>query len=89
MGLKVLLLNFPHKIIPKPSSNVFVYSSSIKDKPTLHDFHAVFIDMKSVLNPAFWETSSSAGYVNAVGFSDEELRIFGLEKVKEQIETGE
>ena len=45
--------------------------------------------MKSVLNPAFWETSSSAGYVNAVGFSDEELRIFGLEKVKEQIETGE
>lgn len=88
MTLKVLLLNFPYKTIPRPASDISVYNSTIKDKATLHDFHAVLIDMKTVFNDMFWGSSGVAGYQNASGFSESSLQKFGTEKIKEQIETG-
>jgi hypothetical protein len=87
MGLKVLLLNFPHKPRLGTSSSITLTESDIKTKPTLHDFHAIIMDMTSVFSWSYWNALGPGDYIDARNYSIDEL-IDYRKKISEQIATG-
>jgi hypothetical protein len=83
MTLKVLLLNLTPREKIVTSSNISIKLENIKNRSTLHDFHAIIIDTNEVLDPKYWGIYSTS-HLNASKIVPDELR----SEVKEQIETG-
>jgi hypothetical protein len=84
MVLKILFLNFPQEGAETTSHAVTVTYKKIKDKPTLHDFHGIIMDVNEILQPEYWGWYKSNEILNA---SDIYMGGFSGE-VKEQISTG-
>jgi len=86
MGIKCLLLNLNKKNLPNVANDISVACLTIKEKPTLHDYHALIMDTDFVFDTEFWGIYSS-GMLDAMNFTDKKLKNYGL-KVKELVETG-
>jgi hypothetical protein len=83
MPLKVLLLNVSAEGITAKNKNLTITQANINSKPTLHDYHAIIIDVNDVLNPAFWGLLAES----RIDASNIRLKDF-KEQVEEQIGTG-
>lgn len=81
--IKVLMLNFYQKERIDSSKSISVMWENIKNKPTLHDFHVVFFDVTTILNPNLWN-NYTGDYLDATQIIPDRLS----SEVKEQIETG-
>ena len=87
MPLKVLLLNFSRAEISRVPSNVVITQSTIEQKPTLYDFHAILMDTSEILKDRWWPHDDFGRTITHSYHSLIELTQF-QKKVKEQLETG-
>lgn len=78
------MLNFPYNP-SKINSDINVFNGKIKDRLTLHDYHAIFIDTASLFNTDYWAYYS--GNTLDADFRSQDLVNYGA-KIKEQVETG-
>jgi hypothetical protein len=83
MPLKALLLNVSAEGIIAKNKTLSITQANINSKPTLHDYHAIIIDVSDVLNPAFWGLLAES----RIDASNIRLKDF-KEQVEEQIGTG-
>ena len=81
MPIKVLLINFPRHEIYSIPSNVEITDGHAGEEPTLHDYHAVILDVEEILKnewrPKDWTSERLAHWVKALD-----------ERIGEQIKTG-
>jgi hypothetical protein len=84
LPIKVLLIEFPRgEILGKPS-NVEIYDCEIGSEPTLHDYHAIIIDVDEIINKKLDLHISSQDPLNE--FCRGITALHG--KVREQLQTG-
>ena len=84
MVLKVLLLNIAKEGIEVKSSGIVGFVDTIKSAPTLHDYHAIVMDINTIYNSVFWGPVINSNYLNTTQIVIGNIK----EQVKEQVSTG-
>lgn len=78
--MKALLIDLPIKEVSSKPSNIEISTCSIGSEPTLHDYHAIIMDVDEI----YRGTNLSYAEKDSIGKSIRNLKA----KVQEQIQTG-
>ena len=84
MVLKVLLINISEKELEVKSTGIVANIEKIENKPTLHDYHAIVMDVNEIFSPIFWHRVGNSDTLDTSKIVIENFK----EQVKEQISTG-
>ncbi len=88
MVIRVLSLNVLSSTdAESQAANIEITPSAINKFPTLHDFHAIIMDMKTILDEGWWRTASDEEDLYGEDHPAKEVTGYA-KRIKEQIETG-
>jgi len=82
LPIKVLLIDFPREEIFRNPSNIEISNCKIASEPTLHDYHAIIMDIDELVKKRLSHPSSSD--LSDLGMGISALR----DKAREQLQTG-